>query len=41
MIMSYTQVYDEFYDKMDEKQLNKLLEKFDQYGKSGKNWLGW
>jgi hypothetical protein len=40
MIMSYTQVYDEFYDKMDEKQLNKLLEKFDQYGKSGKNWLG-
>ena len=40
MLMPYTQVYDEFYDKLDEKQLNQLLEKFGQYGKGAKNWLG-
>lgn len=40
MLMSYTQVYDEFYDKLDEKQLNELLETFGQFGKNGKNWLG-
>lgn len=39
MLMPYTQVYDEFYDKLDEKQLNQLLEKFGQYGKGAKNWL--
>lgn len=40
MLMSYTQVYDEFYDKLDEPQLNELLEYFGQYGREGKNWLG-
>lgn len=40
MLMSYTQVYDEFYDKLDESQLNELLEYFGQYGREGKNWLG-
>lgn len=40
MLMPYTQVYDEFYDKLDEKQLNQLLEKLGQYGKGAKNWLG-
>lgn len=40
MLMPYTQVYDEFYDKLDEKQLNQLLEKFGQYGKGAKNWSG-
>lgn len=40
MLMPYTQVYDEFYDKLDEKQLNQLLEKFGQYGKGAKNRLG-
>lgn len=40
MLMSYTQVYDEFYDKLDESQLNELLDQFGQFSKSGKNWLG-
>lgn len=36
MLMSYTQLYDEFYDKIDTKKLNEILEKFGQSGtKSG------
>lgn len=38
MLMSYTQVYDEFYDKLDEPQLNQLLEKFDQGTRSAGGW---
>lgn len=35
MIMSATEIYDRFYDKMDEKQLNELLELIDEKPGSG------
>ncbi len=37
MIMSATDIYDRFYDKMDEKQLNELLELIDEKPGSGMN----
>lgn len=37
MIMSATEIYDRFYDKMDEKQLNELLELIDEKPGSGLN----
>lgn len=37
MIMSATEIYDRFYDKMTEKQLNELLELIDQRPGSGNN----
>ena len=33
--MSWSQIYDQFYDKLDEKQLNELLEIVDQKPTSG------
>lgn len=37
MIMSATEIYDRFYDKMSEKQLNELLELIDQRPGAGNN----
>ena len=37
MIMSATQIYDRFYDKMSEKQLNQLLEMIEDTGRGGIN----
>lgn len=37
MIMSATQIYDRFYDKMSEKQLNQLLEMMEDTGRGGIN----
>ena len=37
MIMSATDIYDRFYDKMDERQLNELLELIDEKPESGMN----
>ena len=37
MIMSATDIYDRFYDKMDERQLNELLELIDEKPGSGMN----
>ena len=37
MIMSATEIYDRFYDKMSERQLNELLELIDQRPRAGNN----
>lgn len=37
MIMSATEIYDRFYDKMSERQLNELLELIDQRPGAGNN----
>ena len=37
MIMSATQIYDRFYDKMSERQLNQLLEMIEDTGRGGIN----